>query len=300
MMNTRTSIDQAQRARSLLFTSTPATSFLQLVVDTAQPMDTSGDGNVESHCPRPLRYRIDTSQGVLLTSSSCDEIHQRQKEREEAARLKEERRRAAAERERPVALALYNLRFTSTADVNLTRPILLDFVRMQRVVGYSGWKRQALLEKAEELIDHPPPGGLVRAATAAAVPSGDVPALIHPLADSPGDLDSTQLGEQAAGAGPALAPASTPTSDHHVAHLPPETSEAGPAPLSLVQSLPEVLQVQSPIRARGPASRSASVPRLSRSSEIQLLIAQAALDAAAVSASTPVLRASRRHNSAHK
>jgi hypothetical protein len=39
---------------SLLFTSTPAISFLQLAVDAAQPMDTSaGDGNVESHCPRP-------------------------------------------------------------------------------------------------------------------------------------------------------------------------------------------------------------------------------------------------------
>jgi hypothetical protein len=287
-----TSMEQANRARSLMFTSRmPHDSFLQLIVDSAVPMDTAttdDDDDANGSEPRELRGRIDTSSGRLLTTDLCEQVWEAQLAREEAARLSQERRRAAAEAERPIATALYEFGFTPAVVVAPTKPVLLAFAREQGVTGYSAWKRAKFIEEALKLVQQPPPGGLRRAPVAGTQLDAP-PMLTEPLA-GPGPALPP---EQPAVAALAPPPTSTPSFDRH---LPPAAPPLASEPPSLVQSLPESLQVQSPIGAGARTVRRAAAAGSSRSSQLQRLVADAEREAAAAPAPMTVRRSSRHRN----
>lgn len=137
-----TSMEQANRARSLMFTSRmPHDSFLQLIVDSAVPMDTATDDDDDANGsePRELRGRIDTSSGRLLTTDLCEQVWEAQLAREEAARLSQERRRAAAEAEGswPDRYCPLRVRIHARCGCRVCQPVLVAFAREQGVTGYS-------------------------------------------------------------------------------------------------------------------------------------------------------------------
>mmetsp|Transcript_44084 Transcript_44084/g.111108 ORF Transcript_44084/g.111108 Transcript_44084/m.111108 type:complete len:340 (-) Transcript_44084:118-1137(-) len=278
-----TSMQKAQRVRSLMYSGrTTHDSFLDLLVDSTVSMDISDDDEEEQEAP-VLRGRIDTSSGRLLTSSVCEQAWEAQQAQDEATQQALEDRQALLAEERPIADVLHRLGYTPSFIGVPAKAVLLNFVRANGVTGYSRWKRHQFKERALVLIHDPPTGGL----RSAAETHGPVPG----RAEAVSTLMPPQPAHLPAEASSVSLTMSTPNLDRaepFLEHL------VTPVPLSLVQSLPAILQVQSPIAAPSPT---ATQPTFSRSALLYRVTADATRDALTAPALGSVRRSSRLQDS---